>query len=173
MLDCTFFNEKQTGAILITKTRKHAADGAGDHPHAGVDFVITGGDLPAGGTTVMTVADGTACLDGLAFGDYTVTETVPAGYSASPTSDTVTVSAVSDCGDGNEAAADPFHNTPLTDLTVSVDSQVDGGTASTIDCVASDASVVINADTDPNGDGSGTATGLLPDTYTCTVVIDP
>jgi len=51
------------------------------HPHAGVDFTITGGELPAGGTVVTTDADGIACLDGLVFAtDYVVTESVPAGY---------------------------------------------------------------------------------------------
>lgn len=168
---CTFHDAREKGAILITKTRKHAADGPGDHPHQGVEFTITGGDLPAGGATVTTNANGRACIDGLVLsgfvGDYTVTETVPAGYSASPTSDTVTVSTESTCGDGNEASAGPFHNTPLTDVTVSVDSQVDGGTASTIDCGAGVVS------TGANGDGSTTRSDLEPGTYTCTVVIDP
>jgi hypothetical protein len=169
---CTFHDAREKGAILITKTRKHAADGLGvNHPHAGVEFTVTGGSLPAGGTTVTTDSTGHACLDGLVLsgfvGDYTVTETVPAGYSASPTSDTVTVTAESTCGDGNEASAGPFHNTPLTDITVSVNSQVDGGTASTIDCGAGVVS------TGPNGDGSTSRTDLEPGTYTCTIVIDP
>ncbi len=47
-VECTYTNTAQTGAIEITKTRKHAADGTGDHAHAGVTFTITGGDLPAG-----------------------------------------------------------------------------------------------------------------------------
>ncbi|HEX5722604.1 MAG TPA: hypothetical protein VFZ06_07665, partial [Acidimicrobiia bacterium] len=41
-VECTFTNTRQTGAIEITKTRKHAADGAGDHAHEGVTFTITG-----------------------------------------------------------------------------------------------------------------------------------
>ena len=172
---CTFHDAREKGAILITKTRKHAADGPGDHPQAGVDFVITGGDLPAGGTTVTTGQDGTACLDGLGLsslvGDYTVTETVPGGYSASPASDIVAVTAESDCGDGNEAAAGPFHNTPLTNVTVSVDSQVDGGTASTIECDW--AAPNDGASTGANGDGSLTKSDLQPGTYSCEIVIDP
>jgi hypothetical protein len=168
---CIFHDAREKGAILITKTRKHAADGTGDHPHAGVDFTVTGGSLPAAGTTVTTDSTGHACVDGLVLsgfvGDYTVTETVPAGYSASPTSDTVTVTTESTCGDGNEASAGPFHNTPLTDITVSVDSQVDGGTASTIDCGAGVVS------TGPNGDGSTSRIDLEPGTYICTIVIDP
>ena len=112
-------------------------------------------------------------MDGLGLrgfvGDYTVTESVPAGYSASPTSDTVTVSAESTCGDGNEAAAGPFENTPLTNITLSVDSQVDGGTASTIDCGQPNPP----ASTGPDGDGSVTRNNLPPGTYTCVVVEDP
>jgi Prealbumin-like fold domain len=171
---CTFHDARETGAIEITKTRKHAADGPGDHPHAGVTFTITGGDLPTAGVTAVTNAQGVACVDGLLLssfaGDYTITETVPGGYSASPTSDTATVSQESTCGDGDEAAAGPFHNTPLTDVTVSVDSHVDGGTASTIDCDGETAS------TDADGDGELILSDLEPndpDGLTCTIVIDP
>jgi len=83
----------------------------------------------------------------------------------------VTVTTESTCGDGNEAAAGPFHNIPLTNLTVSVDSQVDGGTASTISCEPP--SPPETAATGQNGDGSLTLSDLPPGTYTCTVVIDP
>jgi Prealbumin-like fold domain len=170
---CTFVDSRERGAILITKTRKHAAAGSGDHPHAGVTFTITGGELPAGGVQVVTDANGEACVDGLLLsslpgvGDYTVTETVPAGYVADgATAKTVSVAAESTCGDGNEAKVS-FSNTPLTNITVEVDSQVDGGTASTIDCGAGVVS------TGPNGDGSTSRNDLEPGTYTCTVVIDP
>lgn len=171
-VECTFTNTLQTGAIKITKDRKHAADGPGDHPQAGVDFTIKGGGLPSAGTKVTTDAQGVACLDGLVFAKYDVTESVPAGYKSDNATKSVTVSAVSKCGDGKEATVS-FHNTPLTDLTVSVDSKVDGGTASTISCKdASDASVA-SGSTGTNGDGSVTASDLVPGTYTCTVVVDP
>jgi hypothetical protein len=169
---CTFRNVRETGAILVTKTRKHAeAGGAGD-PHQGVDFTITGGELAAPGVTVTTDANGQVCYDGLVLssfvGDYTVTETVPDGYVADApgTVRTVSVTTEATCGDGNEATAS-FSNTPLTNITVSVDSQVDGGTASTIDCVLQSTA------TGPNGDGSLTLSNLLPGTYTCTIVVDP
>jgi len=177
---CTFVNERQRGAILIAKDRKHAADGPGDHPHPGVEFTITGGELPEGGTTVTTDANGEACLDDLVVssfvGDYTVTETVPAGYVADgDTAKTVTVTTEADCGDGNEAEVS-FHNTPLTDVTVSVDSQVDGGTASVIECTDLDGNVY-NASTGADGDGSLSVDDLLPTdpavTLTCTIIIDP
>jgi hypothetical protein len=169
---CTFHDERERGAILITKTRKHAADGPGDHPHPNVTFTVTGGSLPAGGTTVSTGSDGTACVGNLVVsslvGNYTVTETVPAGYVADgATSQTVAVVDEAACDNANPKAMVSFRNTPLTNLTVSVDSQVDGGTASTIDCGAG----VVN--TGPNGDGSTTRNDLVPGTYTCTIVIDP
>jgi Prealbumin-like fold domain len=167
------FSINTCGAIQVTKTRKHAADGPGDHPHAGVTFTVT-----QNGTTVATGetdADGEICFGGLADGDYTVTETVPAGYVTSPADpQSVTVDNVAACGDdpfGGETVA--FHNTPLTDLNVSVNSQVDGGTASTINCLNSANETVASGTTDTNGDGSAPATNLPPDTYTCTVVIDP
>src|SRR5215216_878228 len=165
---CTFHDTREKGAILITKTRKHAADGPGDHPHADVTFTVTGGDLPAAGVTAVTDADGKACVDGLLLssfaGDYTVTETVPAGYSASPLSDTATVSQESTCGDGNEAAAGPFHNTPLTNISVSVDSQVSGGTASTIDCEPPVGNPPDPTSTNADGDGSLTLSDKEPGT---------
>jgi hypothetical protein len=108
-------------------------------------------------------------------GDYTVTETVPAGYDADSTNpQTVTVVDEATCSGTGQAMAS-FHNTPLTDLSVSVDSQVDGGTASTIDCVDSAVppNTVASGTTNAAGDGSASVTGLRPGTYTCTVVIDP
>ena len=121
--------------------------------------------------TVTTGADGTVCTDELGFGAYTVTEQLPTGYVADgPLAKSVTVDTNSNCGDGNEAGVS-FANTPLTNVTVSVDSQVNGGTASTINCdwAAPDTSAGTGAD----GDGSLTRNDLLPGTYTCTVVIDP
>lgn len=172
---CTFTNSRETGAIEITKTRKHAADGPGDHPHAGVTFTVTGGELPAGGVAVVTDGDGIACLDGLVLssfvGDYTVTETVPAGYSADDGPATVSVTTEASCGDGFEDTAS-FSNTPLSDLTVSVDSLVDGGTNSTIECELSDDDPDAESG-DASGDVSITFEDLEPGTYTCVIFIDP
>ena len=72
---------------------------------------------------------------------------------------------------GGESVA--FSNTPLTDLLVSVNSQVDGGTASTIVCKNTANATVTSGTTGATGDGSASVTGLKPDTYTCEVVIDP
>ncbi len=167
IVDCTYTNRLRQGAILITKTRKHAA-GGGTVPHAGVSFTVNG-------VTKQTDAQGHACFDGLPFGDsgtsYAVTETLPAGYHADQAlTQNVLVNNNATCADnpyGGETVS--FANTPLTNLTVSVDSQVDGGTASTIDC--GDAGDPVS--TGANGDGSKSKVNLEPGTYTCTVVIDP
>jgi hypothetical protein len=153
-------NPRELGAILVTKTRKHAADGPGDHPHAGVDFTVDG-------VTKTTDANGQACFDGLLPGSYTVHETTPAGYHGEADK-TVEVDNKASCTDNpfvGETVS--FSNTPLTDVTVSVDSQIDGGTASTIDCDGT------TATTDPDGDGSLTLPDNEPVTITCTIVIDP
>ena len=161
----TFVDPRQRGAIILTKTRKHAAAGPGAHPHAGVAFTIAG-------TPVTTDANGQACVDGLLFGPYDVVETtVPTGYVAdAETTKSVTVDNAATCaGGGGETVS--FGNTPLTNVTVSVDSQVDGGTASIINCGSGDVA------TGPNGDGSTTVSDLTPTapaiTLTCTITIDP
>jgi hypothetical protein len=164
---CIYTNKRQTGAILVTKTRKHAADGAGDHPHAGVTFTVNG--VPK-----VTDANGTVCFDGLLFGTYTVHETVPAGYHVDGNDKQVVVDNSASCTDSpyvGEAVS--FHNTPLTDITASVNSQIDGGTASTITCVDANGTIVASGSTGANGDGSATASDLEPGTYTCTLVVDP
>ncbi len=150
----------QTGAIEVIKTRKHAADGPGPHPHAGVSFTIAG-------ESVVTDGDGRACVDGLLFGSYDAVETVPAGYSPDQaTTQSATVDNFATC-DGDPYAGETlnFANTPLTNLSVSVDSQVPGGTSSTIDCG------VVSAG--PGDDITASANDLQPGTYVCTVVIDP
>jgi hypothetical protein len=158
------------GALKIVKTKKHAASGLGvAHPHAGVVFSVSGGTLPAG-TTATTGPDGVACIAGIESGSYTVTETVPAGYavtSANPQTGTVVE-------DTTCVTATPvtFTNVPLTDITVSVNSQIDGGTFSSVDCepTATDPDLPLTSGT---GDGTVTVSNLQPGTYVCTVVIDP
>jgi hypothetical protein len=160
---CVYINNQQLGAIKVTKTRKHAADGPGDHPHAGVTFTVNGVDK-------VTDANGEACFDGLNFGTYTVHETVPAGYHVDANDQQVTVDNNASCSDTTYVGETvSFHNTPLTDITITVNSQVDGGTASTIDC----GDVGDPVSTGANGDGSKSKTDLEPGTYVCTVVVDP
>jgi hypothetical protein len=171
---CTYTNDQQLGAIEITKTRKHAAaEGTDPVPHPGVEFTVDG-------TTVTTDADGKACVDGLTFGSYDVVETVPDGYVADgATTQSVTVDRNASCDDdpfvGNTVS---FSNTPLTNVTVSVDSQVIGGTASTMQCTDSEGNVSNGSTDATTGDGDLTVEDLLPTaptpvTLTCTVTVDP
>ena len=174
---CTFVNAREKGSIKIVKTRKHAAGGSGDQPHAGVTFTVTGGGL-AQGIVVQTNAQGVACVPNLVVsglvGNYTVTETVPTGYAALSTNPQTAAVAESaaDCSNTPAGATKTFANMPLTNITVSVDSQVNGGTASTIDCDAA-ADPPYEATTGANGDGSLTKSNLQPGTYTCVIIIDP
>jgi len=165
----TPLNLANCGAIKVTKLRKHAADGSGDHPQSGVTFTINGANPK------ITDANGQVCWDALQFGTYTVTETLPAGYAADgPLSQSVTVDNVATCaGSPYVGETATFHNTPLTNLAVSVDSQINGGTASTIVCTGPGGGTVASGSTGANGDGSATASNLRPGTYTCTIVIDP
>ena len=161
----TFVDPRQRGAILVTKTRKHAADGPGDHPQAGVDFTVDG-------ITKTTDANGQACFDGLLPGDYTVHEVTPAGYHGEADK-TVTVNNKASCTDTPYVGETvSFHNTPLSNITVSFQSQVNGGTASQISCTGLTATP---PDGSPNAfdDTSETFQDLEPGTYTCTVVVDP
>jgi hypothetical protein len=176
---CTFHDAREKGAIKITKTRKHAAATGGEGPHAGVTFKVTGGELPAAGVTVVTDTQGVACVGNLLLssfaGSYTVTETLPSGYV--PDGDlakTVSVTTEATCSTTTDTVS--FRNTPLTNITVSVDSQVDGGTKSSILCKDALDNAVINVplpSTVLSGDASATALNLLPGTYTCTIVVDP
>lgn len=173
---CIYTNTQQRGAIEVIKTKKHAASDPSTQPHEGVTFTVKEG-APPDETTVTsgsTNSDGKVCFGNLPFGTYTVSETVPTGYSldAPGNNRQVVVDNNATClADGTSAAGEEvtFSNTPLTNITLSVNSQIDGGTASTIDCGQENAPTSTGA----NGDGSVTRTDLLPGTYTCTVVVDP
>lgn len=161
----SYVNVLQTGAIVIEKTAKHA--GPNGSPNLVADFTIT--DSGAGTTPASTDSAGHACVDGLPPGSATVSETgPPTGYNAGPDQIVIVVAGTT-CANADGVVAS-FVNIPLTNITVSVDSQVDGGTASTITCDDPDAT---SGATDGNGDGSVTASDLEPGTYTCVVVIDP
>jgi uncharacterized surface anchored protein len=162
----TFTDVLQTGAITITKTAKHADPGSSPNLVAG--FTVTDSD---GGTHLVdTDTSGNACVDGLPPGDATVSETgPPAGYSPGPDVIVTVVGDTTCAGTGGVSAS--FENIPLTNITVSVDSQVVGGTSSTITC--GDEPTVT---TDADGDGELTVTDLepnVPDGIICTIVIDP
>ena len=170
---CVYVNQQQLGAIRITKTSIKAAATA----LAGAKFSISSGGSPISGSPFTTNASGVICVDHLAFGTYSVQETqAPTGYKIDDTTaHNVSVSANSTCGDGNEATF-AATDTPLTDLTVHVASQVSGGTQSSVTCIDSGSGNIGNSPQPATGFADPvtlTANGLSPGTYTCTVVIDP
>jgi hypothetical protein len=168
LVTCVYTNQQQLGAIKITKTAKNKLLGSGDQPQAGVTFTIAGAGGPY---IVVTNSNGVACQDGLAFGSYTVTETVPSGYQADSTNpQTVGVVTNAACGSGNEATA-VFHNTPLSQIRVTFHSKAGVGvTTATVQCTGEGSASDL-----PDGiSGTGhTLDDLVPGTYSCTVVIDP
>jgi hypothetical protein len=174
-LDCTYTNTLQRGAIKITKTSSKDDSGL-----AGATFSITGPNSYS--NSVVSGSDGTVCVDGLPFGDYTVTETAaPSGYAIDDdTGHTVTVDNNAKCSDdpyGGETIS--FSDTPLSKIEVIFTSLAGSGvtnasivcadsTPATIDAVSE------NGAADPAFDDTDeTFTNLAPGTYTCTVVIDP
>jgi Prealbumin-like fold domain len=173
-VEVTFIDPAQRGAIQVTKTAKQASDADGSINLDGVVFTIKGTD-PA--VTATTNADGIACFDDLAFGNYTIVETVPTDYAPGRDANGDPITEQDATVDNKAACADApfvgeeltFDNVPLTDVTVSVDSLIPGGTASTISC---DDGTTGSTDA-ITGDGSATASDLEPGTLVCTIVIDP
>jgi hypothetical protein len=157
------------GAIEVTKTTKVPGK-TGPQPQAGVSFTV-------GGVTQQTGTDGKTCFAGVALGSHDVTETVPAGYQADgATTKSVNVQSVGTCASG--ATAVSFSNSPLTNVTISVNSQADGGTDTNVNCSNDSLDFDTQGPTTPtavnDGDGSATATGIAgSSTITCTITIDP
>ena len=68
--------------------------------------------------------------------------------------------------------ASSFSDTPLTDIAANATAQKAGATNSQITCVDADGNTVATSGalSDP---ANASKTGLVPGTYTCTIVIDP
>ena len=167
---CTFVNEIERGALVIHKDRKHAAAEGGTDVHAGVTFTVTN---DAFSTTGVTDANGNICIEDLPAtsidGEYTITETLPADYANASLTQQYTVLDGTTCATASVAT---FVNTPLTNVSVSVDSIIPGGTASIVNCGSG------NVETDPvTGDVTVDIPNLQPTapavTLTCTITIDP
>jgi len=166
VVTCTYVN-RGSGAILVTKTAKNHNLGSGQFPLAGATFTVNG-------VSKTTDANGQACFDGLTIGTpITVTETMaPSGYAIDTASQSVTPTGAATCSSGTPTGV-TFTDSPLTDLSVSANSEVLGVTNSTITCVDSTSANIGNSPQGPADPVTVTANGLKPGTYTCTVVIDP
>jgi hypothetical protein len=192
LVTCVYVNNAPSGAIVITKkTSKTAGTALG-----GAKFQVCTNAGPYDPTTNPCVAPsgvtnpvgpsdattGKVCVDGLFWNgtgtDYYVQETVsPDGYSIDDaTAKKVTVSANASCPSTGTPATITFFDTPLTTLEVIATSEAaNHGSKSKISCV--------DSATPPNTVGTSITTftdpadwktqHLKPDTYTCTVVIDP
>jgi hypothetical protein len=163
---CTFVNALERGAIDIAKTTVK-----GNAPLADVTFHVfdvNGAEVGSG----TTGTDGHACIGGLIVldGPFSISEDVPAGY-ADVDDVTDIVVPEGDCDGVTGAPVDvPIANTPLTDIHIQVNSQVVGGTASTIVCDnGASSSDPLVFEENPTLD----SLDLVPGTYVCTIVIDP
>jgi Prealbumin-like fold domain len=173
---CTYTNKQQLGAIKVSKDSIKT----GTQNLSGAEFSVTGPNNFS--QTLTTDSTGTACVDHLAFGSYSVTETkAPAGYTIDDTSaHPVTVNVNEAC---DVAAVDfPATDTPLTDITVEAKTQATGGTASSINCIVQGSNPAVHIGNSPQPASGFTAnpkvtatgtSGVVPGTYVCTIVVDP
>jgi hypothetical protein len=165
---CTYTNKQQLGAIKISKTSSKTGNAL-----AGAHFSITG---PGGySNNVVTGSDGTICVDGLAFGDYTVTETAaPPGFVVDDsTGHMVTVDNNAKCSDSPYVGeTTSFTDTPTADIQVNFR---DGGSHETSGTISCDNTTGTGSNATVAGwDTSRTVTGVhAPTTITCTITIDP
>jgi len=159
---CVYVNDQQLGAIKVLKSSIKGQ-------------VLAGAVFSIAGQSKTTGADGTACVDHLAFGNYDVQETAaPSGYSRDDTSvHSIPVNTNQTCADISAAQALAFNDTPLTDITATAHSQAVGGTQSSISCVDESNADVGNSPRPLDPDPAAAATGLAPGTYVCTIVVDP
>jgi Prealbumin-like fold domain len=170
VVTCTYQNQGH-GALKITKSN---GKGGGLN---GATFSISG---PGGYTNSVTTATvggvaGVVCLDNLAAGDYTVTETAaPSGYAidnASGVTKTVSANGAT-CSGTFTGQTFSFSDSPLSDIQVRFRDGGSGITSATISC---DNSTGTTSTADTTGwDDTTTVTGIhAPTTVKCTIVIDP
>jgi Prealbumin-like fold domain len=173
VLDCTYFNELQQGALSILKNSTKG----GAVSNAGAVFSYDGSSVTDNGTGDEDPDVGQVCVSSLTPGDYDVTETsAPEGYGLplDPGPETVTVVVGTDCGDNppSGSAVVTFQDPPLSDIQVNFR---DGGSGETSAVITCD-NTTGDSDTTPatDWDTSETITDIeAPTTVTCEIVIDP
>ena len=145
------FNSTQKGDLKIVKT-------SDDGNVSGITFTIQGGSV---NQTVTTGPDGTITVEGLTAGTYTVTETVPAGYTNSAASQSVTVV-------NGQTATVSFHNSLRTGNLKIVKTSEDGKVSGITFTITGNS---VNQTVTTGSDGSITVPGLKPGTYTVTETV--
>jgi hypothetical protein len=176
VLDCTYHNELQVGALRILKnSTKGGAVSA-----AGAVFSYDSSSVTDNGSGDEDADVGEVCVSGLTLGDYTVNETgAPPGYGgASQTDLTATVVAGTNCTDNQPTGTGvvTFTNAPLADIQVNYRDGGSGETSVTsITCENTGTTADTTAAT--GWDDSVTHTDIAidpsPRTITCTIIIDP
>lgn len=172
VLDCTFTNERQTGALKILKNSTKG----GAVSTAGAVFSFDGASVTDNGAGDEDPAVGVVCVSGLAPGDYTVNETSPPpGYGGATETDLVaTVVTGTDCGASQPTgtAVVTFTNSPLSDIQVRFRDAGSGETSAVIAC-DNTTGTSSTADTADWDDTLTVSDVEAPTTITCTIVIDP
>jgi len=179
VLDCTYYNQLQLGALKILKnsTKGGAVSAAGavfSYARGGVTGSVTDNGTGDGDTDV-----GEVCVSGLTLGDYTVNETTPPpGYGDAGQSDlTATVVTGTNCTNNQPTTGiATFTNAPLADVQVNFRDGGSGETSATsISC--SNTGVTAGTTAATGWDDSRTYEDISidpsPRTVTCTIVIDP
>jgi Prealbumin-like fold domain len=179
ILDCTYTNRLQVGALKILKNSTKG----GPVATAGAVFSYDGQTVTDNGAGDEDPTTGVVCVSGLSPGDYTVDETSPPpGYGdASEAPQTVTVSVGTNCTDNQPTGTGvaTFTNPPLADIQVNFRDGGSGETSVTsIDC----AGLGTTPDTPDATPATGWGTSVThedisidpsPRTIVCTIVIDP
>ncbi len=147
----SFYNSLEKGSLTINKT-------SDDGKVSGISFTISGNSVYK---TVTTDYYGSITVSDLPPGSYTITEQVPAGYSADKASQRITLMP-------GEAYTVNFHNSPqkgsLKIIKTSNDNKVSG-----ITFTVKGGSVNTNVTTE--SDGTITVSDLTPGSYTVTETV--
>jgi hypothetical protein len=176
VVDCTYFNALQVGALRILKNSTKG----GPVAQPGAVFSYDGSSVTDNGAGDADPDVGEVCVSGLVTGNYTVNETSPPpGYGDATETDLVaTVVTGTNCTDNQPTGAGvvTFTNAPLADIQVNFR---DGGSGETSAQSISCANTGTTADTTTASgwDSSVTHEDISidpsPRTITCTIVIDP
>ncbi len=144
VLDCTYFNELQVGALKILKNSTKG--GAVSQPGAVFSYAMgeDSSSVTDNGTGDEDPTVGEVCVSGLAIGDYTVNETTPPpGYGDASQSDlTATVVTGTNCTDNEPTGTGvvTFTNPPVADIQVNFR---DGGSGETSVLLRSHATTLV------------------------------
>lgn len=187
VVTCTYVNQQQLGALRINKASIKSSTAVLQNAkfyvctNASPTTTNCTAPTPVGASSAIsepqsTDSNGTICIANLPFATYHVFESAaPSGYAIDDsTVHNPVVNSEGDCSSSSSASATlNFTDTPLTDLSVEAKSEAAGGTKSTITCVNSTSSTAIGSGGSLAEDSKWSDTGVKPDTYTCTIVVDP